>query len=239
MRHSKIRLLQALPALLYSVLALKFRLIVPKMTLKSKIIIFLLDYKPLISLRILQLTTWSNSRASTDWLTLPLAYKSSALAYINWVISHSAQLAWTGWGRLVLKRGEQRLEERKLGLGGISAVQYQYINKTALTPLLTSPLSSLSTCLLPTTPLLLLWSHPVPFHPIPNDSKGIGNKAADPSTPIQSQTCIQFQFQAPVHATQPISNSNTGSGKFPVMQASSECGRMLYAKSQKMQGNEC
>jgi len=57
MRHSKIRLLQALPALLYSVLALKFRLIVPKMTLKSKIIIFLLDYKPLISLRILQLTT--------------------------------------------------------------------------------------------------------------------------------------------------------------------------------------
>jgi hypothetical protein len=53
MRHSKIRLLQALPALLYSVLALKFRLIVPKMTLKSKIIIFLLAYKSLISSRIL------------------------------------------------------------------------------------------------------------------------------------------------------------------------------------------
>jgi hypothetical protein len=52
-RHSKIRLLQALPALLYSVLALKSRLIVPKMTLKSKIIIFLLAYKPLISSRIL------------------------------------------------------------------------------------------------------------------------------------------------------------------------------------------
>jgi len=56
-RHSKIRLLQALPALLYSVLALKFKLIIPKLTLKSKIIIFLLVYKPLISSRILQLTT--------------------------------------------------------------------------------------------------------------------------------------------------------------------------------------
>jgi hypothetical protein len=40
-----------------SVLALKFKLIALKITLKSRIIIFLLAYKPLISLRILQLTT--------------------------------------------------------------------------------------------------------------------------------------------------------------------------------------
>ena len=56
-RHCKIRLLRALPALLYSVLALKFRLIAPKMTPKSKIIIFLVAYNLPISLRILQLTT--------------------------------------------------------------------------------------------------------------------------------------------------------------------------------------
>ena len=56
-RHSKIRLLRALLALLLSILALKFKLITTKMTLKLKILIFLLAYKLPISSRILQLTT--------------------------------------------------------------------------------------------------------------------------------------------------------------------------------------
>ena len=40
--------------------------------------------KPLISPGLFQLTDLYNLMTSTDWLTLPLAYKSSALAYIDW-----------------------------------------------------------------------------------------------------------------------------------------------------------
>jgi len=47
--------------------------------------------KPLISLKLFQLTDLYNLIASIDWLTLPLAYKSLALTYIDWLISHFSE----------------------------------------------------------------------------------------------------------------------------------------------------
>jgi len=47
--------------------------------------------KPLISLGLFQLTDLYNLIASIDWLTPLLAYKLSALTYIDWLISHSGR----------------------------------------------------------------------------------------------------------------------------------------------------